>query len=53
MLCCNMARLINLAATEEDEPESDEATQTVAEDQTDDRPNPNIGLFSAALSCYP
>jgi len=48
-----MARLIDLG--EEDEVDQEAELAASAEDatQTDDRPNPNIGLFSAALSCYP
>ena len=48
-----MARLIDLAEDEEVEPEADCGGELQAVVEHDDRPNPNIGPFSAALTCYP
>ena len=48
-----MARLIDLAGVEEGDQETDAAPESADGDQTDGRPNPNVGVFSAALSCYP
>jgi len=50
-----MARLIDLGEEEEVDQEADVAVGAVHDGtQTDDgRPELNIGLFSAALACYP
>lgn len=46
-----MARLIDLGDEEEVEPEARASGN--AADEADSRLNPNVGRFSAALTCYP
>lgn len=46
-----MARLLDLA-DEDGEPEAEDSGKQAVDEQ-DDRPNPNLGAFSASLGCYP
>lgn len=48
-----MARLIDLAEEPEVDPKSEVGGELAGASQQDDRPNPNIGAFSATLSRYP
>ncbi|KAK4556558.1 hypothetical protein LTR86_006129 [Recurvomyces mirabilis] len=48
-----MARLIDLSEEEDIEPPVDAGGEVADQTDSDDMPGPNIGCFSAALTCYP
>ncbi|KAK1079073.1 hypothetical protein LTR33_006692 [Friedmanniomyces endolithicus] len=48
-----MARLADLGESEEVEPGAEAGGEASADDDGDSRTNPNMGRFSAALTCYP
>lgn len=49
-----MARLIDLEEDGQVDPEAGSGGEVApVETANHDRPNPNVGVFSAALSCYP
>ncbi|KAF2767397.1 hypothetical protein EJ03DRAFT_329295 [Teratosphaeria nubilosa] len=48
-----MARPVVLSLDDEEPAEAEQSGKQIEEQYQDDRPNPNVGQFSAALGCYP